>query len=88
MLTTFKNWIGSILLTTSFNFLFQNDGSIGKCPYPKDMNFCSPSKASNSIFCTLGQIEASNQKPYYVLEKLLHEPFFRYFKVKIFERNI
>lgn len=47
------------------------------------MDFCLSPKLANTPFCTLGQVESNNQKPYFILEKLLHEPFFRYFKVKI-----
>jgi len=76
-----SSWFKSWFWASSLPFLKTNDLNIGKCPYTKEMDFCLSPKLVNSPFCTLGQVESNNQKPYFILEKLLHEPFFRYFKV-------
>jgi hypothetical protein len=76
-----SSWFKSLFWASSFPFLKNNDLNIGKCPYTKEMDFCLNQKLANMPFCTLGQVESNNQKPYFILEKLLHEPFFRYFKV-------
>lgn len=82
-MTYFSSWLSTIILASScYSFKFKFDKSNSDvCPYAKNLDYCLNSKLLNAPICTLGEIESINQKPYFILEKLLHEPFFRYFKV-------
>lgn len=75
------SWFNSIFWA-SYIYIFQfKIYESGVCPFSKKLNFCLNNNLEKVPFCTLEKIEDSNQKPYFILEKLLHEPFFRYFKV-------
>lgn len=69
-------------------FFKKDDNYPGICPYSKKLDFCLSSKLKNFPFCTLGEIEFNNQKSYFTLDKLLREPFFRYFKVVYFSHKL
>ena len=76
-----STWFKSIFWATYIAYLKFEGSNAEVCPFSKQMNYCLSSKLENVAFCTIEKVEANNQKPYFILEKLLHEPFFRYFKV-------
>jgi hypothetical protein len=72
--------LASVLLN-----LFENEkkDEIGFCPFPTNLSFCQGGALANLPQCQLGTAESENLKSYFILERLLREPFFRYFKVDL-----
>lgn len=76
------SWLKSTsLMSIILSLLNKQQNYPGTCPFPKETVFCMNEAISTLPQCQLGQVEESNLRNYFVLERLLHEPFFRYFKV-------
>lgn len=64
-------------------FLERSEAPLRKCQFPKDIVFCQGENLVKLPQCRLGPVEDGNLRSYFILERLLHEPFFRYFKVDL-----
>ncbi len=79
-----KLFLESSLASLFFGlFKEEEQQSLGKCPFSPELSFCESETLSNLPQCRLGTTDNGNLKSFFILEKLLREPFFRYFKVDL-----